>query len=396
VSCKALTTCALKNIAGRTCWLWAALFCWRGAIPVFAGDTNSVAPKFLGAQTCSASSCHGGGGNNQDQFTIWARRDFHHERPVALLETRRSSVLAETLKIGDPTRNARCTVCHAPLQTVPLGQLGPEAQVVEGVSCENCHAPAEHWLRSHTRTDWTTQDSVCAGMRDLKNLYVRANTCVACHQNVDAEILKAGHPELIFELDGQSVAEPKHWREAANWSGAQAWLVGQAVALREMSWQLAGEKSPTENQINRWRGLVWLVERAGKTDSHLPSPPDITFRPNEENFQLVQKWGDNLALAAAKISWTEQSAQTILSALANTSADFGAGISQPVCARRAERLALAFDRLVAALPKLKNNKPAQVALNHLFADVQSLPDFAPNQFAQHLNEFHTSLADVAK
>lgn len=41
-------------------------------------------------------------------------------------------------------------------------------------------------------------------MRDLRNLYARANACVACHQNVDPEILKAGHPELVFELDRQS------------------------------------------------------------------------------------------------------------------------------------------------------------------------------------------------
>jgi len=86
--------------------------------------------------------------------------------------------------------------------------------VSEGVSCENCHGPAENWLRAHTRSDWTHADRTFAGMRDLKNLYVRANNCVACHQTVELPLLKAGHPELIFELDGQSVSEPKHWRKA--------------------------------------------------------------------------------------------------------------------------------------------------------------------------------------
>ena len=65
-------------------------------------------------------------------------------------------------------------------------------------------------------------DRTAAGMRDLQNLYVRANICVACHQNVDADILKAGHPELIFELDGKSVAEPKHWSAEKNGNGAQS------------------------------------------------------------------------------------------------------------------------------------------------------------------------------
>ena len=275
--------------------------------------------------------------------------------------------------------------------TVPENLRGENFKVSEGVSCESCHGPAENWLRSHTRTDYTRADRTAAGMRDLQNLYVRANTCVACHQNVDADILKAGHPELIFELDGQSVAEPKHWSAEKNGNGAQAWLVGQAVALREMSWQLANEKSPTENEINRWRGLVWLMERAGKVNPALPAPPDITFRPNAENFQLVQKWGDELALAAAKISWTEKLSQETLSALANTSADFGAGISQPVSARRAERLVLALDRLVTALPELKNSEPAQSALNQLFKLAQSLPDFDPKQFAAALDKFSAAL-----
>ncbi len=72
---------------------------------------------------------------------------------------------------------------------------------------------------------------VTAGMRDLRSFYVRANTCVACHQTLDSDIIKAGHPELTFELDGQSVPEPKHWRDDDPSSALRAWLVGQAVAL---------------------------------------------------------------------------------------------------------------------------------------------------------------------
>ena len=221
---------------------------------------------------------------------------------------------------------------------------------------------------------------------------VPAHLCCVHHQNVDANILKAGHPELIFELDGQSVAEPKHWSTEKNGNGAQAWLVGQAVALREMSWQLSRESSPPENEINRWRGLVWLVERAGKTDSSLPVPPDITFRPGAENFQLIQNWSDDLALAATKISWTGELSQTMLSALANTSVDFSEAVPQPVNARRAERLVLALDRLVAALPELKNNEPVQSSLNQLFKLAQSVPDFDPKQFTDALQKFSKTLA----
>jgi hypothetical protein len=109
-------------------------------------------------------------------------------------------------------------------------------------------------LRGHTRKDWNYAMRVTAGMRDLRSLYVRANTCVACHQNLDSDITKAGHPELTFELDGQSVAEPKHWRDDDPFSGVRAWLVGQAVALREISWALSKNERPTRTKFTDGRG----------------------------------------------------------------------------------------------------------------------------------------------
>jgi hypothetical protein len=358
------------------------------ALPCGGAET---AAQFLGANSCASSSCHGGGGAKQDQFLVWSLKDFHSQRPVATLATARSKQIADALGIKDPTADDRCTSCHAPLNSVPAGQRGGNFKAGEGVSCESCHGAAGNWIRSHTRTDYTRADRTAAGMRDLQNLYVRANTCVACHQNVDAGILAAGHPELIFELDGQSVAEPKHWSAEKNGTGAQAWLVGQAVALREMSWHLASETSPAENEINRWRGLVWLVERAGKVNPALPAPPDITFRPDEENFQLVQKWGDNLALTAATLSWTEKLSQETLSALAGSSADFSGAVPQPVNARRAGRLVLALDRLAAALPELKNNGPVQSTLNQLFEEAQSVPDFDAKKFGDTLQKLAIAL-----
>jgi len=357
---------------------------------IFAEDLNSIAaPKFLGSQSCSSSSCHGGAGEKSNQYTIWSTHDFHHVRPYATLETARSERLADVLKIGNATQSARCTVCHAPFQTVPAARLGAEAKVTEGISCETCHGPAENWIRSHTRPDYTHADRVATGMRDLKNHYVRANTCVACHQNIDPEIRAAGHPELIFEMDGQSVTMPRHWPKAQDAPGPQAWLVGQAVALREASWQLMNEKSPDEDLINRWRGLAFVIARAAAVVPDLPAPPDTTFRPNTETFQLTQKWGEEIAKGAARLSWTDELSKKVLNAFSESAADFGS-IPKTVSARRAERLVLALDRLTAALPQV--NSAANQSLNKLFADAQSLPDFDPQQFAKDLNTFHSSVA----
>ena len=251
--------------------------------------------------------------------------------------------------------------------------------------------PSENWLRAHTRKDYTRADRTAAGMHDLQDLYVRANTCVACHQNVDADILKAGHPELIFELDGQSVAEPKHWSAEKNGNGAQAWLIGQAVALREMSWQLANEKSPTENEINRWNALLWLMQTA-TPDSNLKMPPKTRVVTLAYAASTLQGESDQVARDFAAANWTDAVTRKMLFTLADSRNYFrDSSISQNFQARRAERLVFALDRLVAALPELKNNEPVQSSLNQLFKLAQSIPDFDPKEFANALDKFSAAL-----
>ena len=269
---------------------------------------------------------------------------------------------------------------------------GADFKVSEGVSCESCHGAAENWLRSHTRTDYTRADRTAAGMRDLQNLYIRANTCVACHQVVSQPLLKAGHPELIFELDGQSVAEPKHWSAEKNGNGAQAWLVGQAVALRELSWQLTQMHGMTElsqrmtetNLLDRIGALSWVLRKA--TDEQQ------TVQLFSEDFESVKSWADKLALATAVTPWSAQTTRESLTRLVSLAPGFLDGqVRQSLQARRAERLVLALDRLVAALPEYKNNGPVQSSLNQLFKLAQSVPDFDPKQFSEALEKFSKTI-----
>ena len=346
--------------------------------------------KFLGAQSCASSGCHGGGAK-QNQFLTWSLKDFHSQRPTATLTTARSKQIADALEIKDPTADARCTTCHAPLHDVPENLRGENFKVSEGVSCESCHGQAENWLRSHTRHDFTHADRTAAGMRDLENLYVRANTCVACHQVVSPPLLKAGHPELIFELDGQSVAEPKHWSAEKNGSGAQAWLVGQAVALREMSWQFREDKSgiladavklSDTNLVQRCRALSWVLHKAKADNSGQPGFP--------EDFFSTEQWADKLARNEADILWTEPMTRECLTRLAVLAPEFQ-NEKRPtsIHARRAERLVLALDRLLAA----ENNHQADAELNQLFKLAQSLPDFNPKTFAAALEKFSAAVTN---
>ena len=259
----------------------------------------------------------------------------------------------------------------------------------EGVSCESCHAPAEGWVRSHTRTDrdgFTYRDKIAAGLRDLRNPYVRANTCVACHLNVDRDLLQAGHPELIFELDGQTLGEPRHWREAAGFSSPRAWWVGQAVALREVSWQLSRPGQADDRLKARQAGLRWVVELSesivlpgGKVLGAVMDPT------------AVQSAADERARAGSTVDWPASKTTALLHQLAAAASKFrDSGVSNDIHARRGEGLVLALDRLLAGSdPAVESGM--ELEMKELFRLAQSLPEFDPARFAAGLETFTTRL-----
>ncbi len=342
--------------------------------------------RYLGAQSCSASSCHGGAGERRDQWIQWNSGDVHR-RSASTLTLARSVQIAAAAGLTDPATHSRCVVCHAPFAAVPVAERLGDLDRGEGVSCESCHAPAEGWIRSHTRTErdgFTYRDKVAAGLRDLRNPYVRANACVACHENVDRDLLQAGHPELIFELDGQTRGEPRHWKEPAGFSGARAWWVGQAVALREVSWQLTRSGQTDERLKARQAGLRWIVER---TESIVN--PDGTSLGGVTESARIQAAADERARAGAATDWPAAKTVALLQRLAGTAAEFrDAGVAKEIQARRGERLVLALDRLLAASNPALENK-LEPALKELFHLAQSLPNFDPTQFAAALERFGT-------
>ena len=259
-------------------------------------------------------------------------------------------------------------------------RLTATAHADEGVSCENCHGAAEPWLRGHTRTDWTYATRVSAGMHDLRNLYVRANACVACHQNVEAVILKAGHPELVFELDSQSVNEPKHWREDDPPTGPRSWLAGQAVALREIMWQL--NKSPDTERDHLFAqaiALTWLLDKAGLGQN----VSAISL------FVGIQLQADSIARDAAKWNPTNDALMSILQTLAGSDSEFqSTKNARDDVFYRALRLELALERFSAAL---NLSQKIDKELNALRSDVQRHYDFDGAAFAEHLRAFRAKL-----
>ncbi|MFL6590072.1 MAG: multiheme c-type cytochrome [Chthoniobacterales bacterium] len=347
---------------------------------------------FVGSVGCKSSSCHGGAGEKRSQYFTWSQKDFHTKAFAVLLDSR-SERIAESLGIAAAPSSARCTVCHSPLQSVAPTQLAPTAHPDEGVSCETCHGAAGGWLRGHTRKDWTYNTRVGAGMRDLRSIYVRATACAACHQNLAPELLKAGHPDLFFELDSQSVAEPKHWKDDDSWSGVREWLTGQAVALREMSWALASDPHGDEWSNARWNGLAWVCSITANGGGSWPQITQPAVTPALSEFNRARTEADALARQASVSSWNASAVRTLLTVLASKDTEFaGNGTPAPVLGQRAKRLVLALDRLANALNQNRDFKlKVDPELGRLFEDVRTLDPFDAAAFSLHLKAFSEAL-----
>ncbi|CAM2955476.1 multiheme c-type cytochrome [Rariglobus hedericola] len=375
--------------------LAAACLCNAEVTPPLIASDVFIHPSILGASSCATSGCHGGASEKSLQYAVWSQRDVH-SRSFATLTTARSARMAEALNIPDPTVSTRCTTCHAPFHAVQVatpGLLAPDARVNEGVSCASCHGPAGDWLRSHTRTDYTHADKVAAGMKELGDLNARAGSCVACHQNIDTDLVVTGkHPRLIFELDGQTASQPRHWRETANYNGAQAWQVGQWVALREVSWAML-QQTASVDEIQRWQALVWLMQRAEGPDAVSAGVAGDArlAEPGPENYARARDIAARQARALAT-SFNSAQVSVLLRNLASTHAEFlDSKIASLQHAYRAERLVLALDRLLNALPAEKRSPDASARLTKLFAQVQSIPGFQPVEFSQSLDAFARTL-----
>ena len=198
--------------------------------------------SYTGPGSCAAAACHGAvrpPANSrilQTEYTTWMSQD-RHARAAEVLSTPVSVRMAKILGIGTPASAPKCLACHS---LEPTAGQKSHSFTNEGVSCEACHGPASGWLGPHTTRGWTHARSVALGMYDTKDLVKRTEKCLTCHLGtaekfVDHEMIAAGHPDLVFDLEAFSAAMPRHWRaatEADPYAPVRAFAVGQLVNLR--------------------------------------------------------------------------------------------------------------------------------------------------------------------
>ncbi len=367
----------------------AILICCALAAPYLAQpQTSNPAPgsaengKYIGPGSCAATSCHGsvkpvaGSRILQNEYSTWIVKDKHSRAYQALTGDWGEQVAAD-LKLGKAEEASKCLACHA---LAPAHELiGRPFEIRDGVTCENCHGPAQGWLGQHTAKD--TPEKHAQSVRDFhmvdtRNVIVRTDKCLECHLGtaekfVDHEMIAAGHPDLFFELDSFSVVMPRHWNsprlnaggtpaEDPNWEGVRDWSTGQAEQLHKamdrVAWRARGERYDKKNVWPEYAELScfachhsltnWKDSWRQKHDYTGRRPGDPAW--NESRFvvfRLLAKEVD--ASSAQDLDQKVEAVSTEMSKLnpdRNTAAS-EASAASPVAQRFAERLATTtYDR----------------------------------------------------
>lgn len=286
-----------------------------------------VVNKYVGAGSCGASGCHGaphprcatpGHPIFLNEYRTWFLNDPHFkaasvlEKPLdsskqqtappgsLLAAQRKTQQIAYKLNHNpaakeqiDPATSPRCLVCHGLAATKEERETERERDFgTEGVGCESCHGPASGWLEPHIREPretWTPAQYVPLGMYDYKSVSHYAKKCLSCHlgsekpnQAVDHDMIAAGHPDLLFELDLFSAKQPAHWQRPDAAGGVRLWAIGQAVQLREALGRLQRRakrgKWPENSELDcfgchhplgqSWRSNFGSADTPGWNDAH--------------------------------------------------------------------------------------------------------------------------------
>lgn len=242
----------------------------------FVQPVAAAESRYVGPGSCSATACHGSVQARretkvlQNEYSTWVLQDKHARAWNVLnnpVSQRIAKILGEkSLGAADAAHAPKCLACHA--LYAAESEKARAFDVNDGVSCESCHGPSSQWLGPHTARDWPHEKSVAMGMYDTKNLRLRTEKCLTCHlgtaeKYVDHEMIAAGHPDLVFELDSFQAVEPVHWVEKLPGHpdqqdkdpllGVREWSVGQAVQLRDSMNRLSRRAQGTEGK----KGLVW-------------------------------------------------------------------------------------------------------------------------------------------
>jgi hypothetical protein len=308
--------------------------------PAVVAATTTGSFSFVGNAGCAAAGCHNANdapGTPGSEFSTWASADPHAKAYEALKkpESRR---MWELLKqpprpgVTGPEDDALCLNCHAPAGVPAANRVAPYDLRTDGVGCESCHGPASGYRTTHYQADKSAP-----GLTNTKDLAARVKACADCHvgnanQDVNHDLIAAGHPRLFWEYSAYHDLLPRHWPgEDGGPFAAKAWAVGgiaSAQASAELQAARCGDGKPwpeladfncyachhdltvtgnsrfaNKGQLtaNRWYpGQLKLLHQAGELGAGFAPPADAAAHHGPSGFHSRRADVNEQAKDAAK------------------------------------------------------------------------------------------------
>ncbi len=170
--------------------------------------------KVVSSESCA--KCHAG------EVRVWQQTP-HFQTFEQLHRDPRAKEIAQKMGQRSIKRGDLCVQCHYTRQ-----ESNGRVRAISGVSCESCHGAARDWLDIHnnyggptvaresetpTHAQQRIAASIAAGMRNPKNLYLVAQSCLGCHTVPNERLVnhgthKAGSEQ--FELVAWSQGMLRH------------------------------------------------------------------------------------------------------------------------------------------------------------------------------------------
>lgn len=274
----------------------------------------------------------------------------------------------------------------------------------------------------------------------------QAQKCLACHLGtpdkfVDHEMIAAGHPDLVFELEAFSAAMPRHWKETAAadaYRPVRTFAVGQLVHLRasldRLARRLKGPAWPEYAELDcftchhsltraedSWRQAQGYENRARPGLPQLqvsryltarrvlqawdavaaPELDGVMAKLQIEASRLDLRPGEVVALAAQARGIVDRG---ITRALAGTAtADMASAMLRGIFAdapaiaergeRAAEQAAMAVEVLATALAKARGQDaaPLKATFTELFPQFESPSSFDPRKFTAAMKKAESAI-----
>lgn len=165
----------------------------RGAEEPAQEGEKLAHPKYLGTKGCKLCHIAPSTGN---QMKVWTNGP--HAKAYKSLASEEAKKLGAAKGIADPQKAPECLKCHVTGYGQPAEHFSDKYSMEEGVSCESCHGPGEHYAKKEV-FEKGKEEAIRLGLIEPTEA-----VCKKCHNEESPS-----YKPFNFEEFSKKIAHPK-------------------------------------------------------------------------------------------------------------------------------------------------------------------------------------------